>query len=410
MATKTPAEMIGEKVKKFRMDFGDTQEDFAKKLDIGRPTLSLIEQGKQEPDIRVLINIIKATKIDIMELLELSYKTHLVLDTNIILNCPYILNSLTTFCDFVYVPSTVVKELNHQKDHANEQKRKVAGMCIHKILELKSDRFIICEEELKAGTNDDKIFEFVKQLAKKHVNDMVYLMTNDVDFKLKPVGTVTNLKVITSSEFDGIFKQNVNYNIAKSQKFFELVAKGNLAKVKEFDIDGIDINYVDTRSGYTPLIQAIRDRNYQMIEYLLTLPNININSVDNKKFGFPPLSHAVQMHEFGIMRTLIDNGANVNEPSTNDKNPFNTPLMIAAWGGRLESVQLLVESGACVNQQDKGNGFTPLIKAVFKGNIDIVKYLLEQGADKGVFSYERKTALDYAYEKNHQEIIEILKG
>lgn len=410
MATKTPAEMIGEKVKEFRMDFGDTQEDFAKKLDIGRPTLSLIEQGKQEPDIRVLINIIKATKIDIMELLELSYKTHLVLDTNIILNCPYILNSLTTFCDFVYVPSTVVKELNHQKDYANEQKRKVAGMCIHKILELKSDRFIICEEELKAGTNDDKIFEFVKPLAKKHVNDMVYLMTNDVDFKLKPVGTVTNLKVITSSEFDGIFKQNVNYNIAKSQKFFELVAKGNLAKVKEFDIDGIDINYVDTRSGYTPLIQAVRDRNYQMIEYLLTLPNININSVDNKKFGFPPLSHAVQMHEFGIMRTLIDNGANVNEPSTNDKNPFNTPLMIAAWGGRLESVQLLVESGACVNQQDKGNGFTPLIKAVFKGNIDIVKYLLEQGADKGVFSYEKKMALDYAYEKNYQEIIEILKG
>jgi ankyrin repeat protein len=186
--------------------------------------------------------------------------------------------------------------------------------------------------------------------------------------------------------------------------------KGSLAQVKAFDIEGIDINYIDGRSGYTPLIQTIRDRNYQMIQYLLTLPNININSVDNKKFGFPPLSHAVQMHELGIMRTLIDNGANVNEPSTNDKNPFNTPLMIAAWGGRLESVRLLVENGACVNQQDKGNGFTPLIKAVFKGNIDIVKYLLEQGADKGVFSFEKKTALDYAYEKNHKEIIELLKG
>jgi transcriptional regulator with XRE-family HTH domain len=110
MANKSPAEIIGEKIKKFRMDLGDTQEAFAAKLDIGRPTLSLIEQGKQEPDIRVLINIIKVTKIDIMELLELSYKTHLVLDTNIILNCPYILNSLTTFCDFVYVPATVIKE------------------------------------------------------------------------------------------------------------------------------------------------------------------------------------------------------------------------------------------------------------------------------------------------------------
>ena len=410
MANKSPAEIIGEKIKKFRMDLGDTQEAFAAKLDIGRPTLSLIEQGKQEPDIRVLINIIKVTKIDIMELLELSYKTHLVLDTNIILNCPYILNSLTTFCDFVYVPATVIKELNYQKDHSTEQKRKVAGMCLNKILELKGERFIIWDEEMKVGSNDDNIFAFVKYLAKINVNDMVYLMTNDVDFKLKPVGTTTNLKVITSAEFDGIFKQNINYNIAKSQKFFELVAKGALAPVKSFDIEGIDINYMDGRSGYTPLIQAIRDRNYQMIQYLLTLPNININSVDNKKFGFPPLSHAVQMHETGIMRTLIDNGANVNEPSTNDKNPFNTPLMIAAWGGRLESVRLLVENGACVNQQDKGNGFTPLIKAVFKGNIDIVKYLLEQGADKGVFSFEKKTALDYAYEKNHKEIIELLKG
>ena len=410
MANKTPAEMIGEKIKKFRIDLGDTQEDFARKLDIGRPTLSLIEQGKQEPDIRVLINIIKVTKIDIMELLELSYKTHLVLDTNIIRNCPYILNSLTTFCDYVYVPATVIKELNYQKDHATEQKRKIAGMCLNKILELKSERFIICDEEMKVGNNDDNIFAFVKYLAKMNVNDMVYLMTNDIDFKLKPVGTITNLKVITSAEFDGIFKQNINYNIAKSQKFFELVAGGNLAQVKAFDIEGVDINYMDGRSGYTPLIQAIRDRNYQIIEYLLTLPNINVNSVDNKKFGFPPLSHAVQMHEFGIMRTLIENGANVNEPSTNEKNPFNTPLMIAAWGGRLESVRMLVENGACVNQQDKGNGFTPLIKAVFKGNTDIVKYLLEQGADKNVSSYEKKTALDYAYEKNHKEIIEILKG
>ena len=402
--------MIGEKIKKFRIDLGDTQEDFARKLDIGRPTLSLIEQGKQEPDIRVLINIIKVTKIDIMELLELSYKTHLVLDTNIIRNCPYILNSLTTFCDYVYVPATVIKELNYQKDHTTEQKRKIAGMCLNKILELKSERFIICDEEMKVGNNDDNIFAFVKYLAKMNVNDMVYLMTNDIDFKLKPVGTITNLKVITSAEFDGIFKQNINYNIAKSQKFFELVAGGNLAQVKAFDIEGIDINYMDGRSGYTPLIQAIRDRNYQMIEYLLTLPNINVNSVDNKKFGFPPLSHAVQMHEFGIMRTLIETGVNVNEPSTNEKNPFNTPLMIAAWGGRLESVRMLVENGACVNQQDKGNGFTPLIKAVFKGNTDIVKYLLEQGADKNVSSYEKKTALDYAYEKNHKEIIEILKG
>jgi ankyrin repeat protein len=84
--------------------------------------------------------------------------------------------------------------------------------------------------------------------------------------------------------------------------------------------------------------------------------------------------------------------------------------MIAAWSGKVEEVAMLVKYGACINQQDKGNGFTALIKAVFNNNIDVVRYLISKGADATVSSFERKTALDYAYEKNHQEIIKILKG
>jgi ankyrin repeat protein len=143
---------------------------------------------------------------------------------------------------------------------------------------------------------------------------------------------------------------------------------------------------------------------------LISLTGVDLNFVDNKKYCFPPLSHAVQMHNMQMMKLLIMNGANVNEPSTNEKNPYNTPIMIAAWSGRVDEVSMLVENGACVNQQDKGNGFTALIKAVFNNNIDVVKYLLSKGADATVSSFERKTALDYAYEKNHQEIIKILKG
>ena len=84
--------------------------------------------------------------------------------------------------------------------------------------------------------------------------------------------------------------------------------------------------------------------------------------------------------------------------------------MVAAWEGNFEAVKLLTESGACINQQDKGNGFTPLIKAVFKGHVDIVKYLLKKGADKNVYSFERKSALDYAYARNNKEIINSLKS
>ena len=404
-------EIIGKKIKDFRTQLGETQEAFAKKLGINRSSLSLIEQGSQAPDIQLLVDIIKLTKMDILELLELNYKTHVVVDTNIILNSPAMLNSLKLYCDYVYVPKTVIGELNYQKDRGTEAKRKLAGLCLNKILELKSEKFLTPDDtSCKGYKNDDKIFEYAKTLAKFNLNDMVYILSNDKDFKLKNFGGLTNLKVIESQEFDSVFRPNIHYNTARSQKFFDFVEKRDLEQVRRFDKDDIDLNFIDLKSGYTPLIQAIRNKDLPMVEYLIGLTGVDLNFVDNKKYCFPPLSHAVQIHNLQMMKLLIINGANVNEPSTNEKNPYNTPVMIAAWSGRVDEVSMLVENGACINQQDKGNGFTALIKAVFNNNIDVVKYLLSKGADATVSSFERKTALDYAYEKNHQEIIKILKG
>lgn len=403
-------EIIGKKLKDYRMQFGDTQEAFSQKLGINRSSLSLIEKGEQAPDIELLVKIIRLTKMDIQELLELNYKTHIVVDTNIILNSPSMLNFLKSYCDYVYIPETVIKELNFQKDRGTEAKRKLASLCLNKITELKSDKFIIANDQACKGENhDDKIFAYVKLLASSNRNDMVYLLTNDKDFKLKNSDGLTNLRIIESKEADAIFRPSVYYNIPKSQKFFEFVSKKNLNQVKGFNKDDIDLNFIDLKSGYTPLIQAIRNKDIDMVEYLIALPGTDLNKVDNKKYCLPPLSHAIQMHNLQMMKLLIINGANVNEPSTNDKNPYNTPIMIASWSGKLEEVKLLVESGACINQQDKGNGFTALIKAVFNNNIEVVKYLLDQNADITISSFERKTALDYAYEKKFKELISMLK-
>lgn len=403
-------EIIGKKIRDYRVQYGDTQEIFSQKLGINRSSLSLIEKGEQAPDIELLVNIIRLTKMDILELLELNYKTHIVVDTNIILNRPGMLNSLNSYCNYVYIPNTVILELNYQKDNGSEAKRKLASLCIGNITKLKSDTFFIGDDSIYKGDNhDEKIFAFTKSLARTNQNDMVYLLTNDKDFKLKNCDGLTNLKVIESKEFDTTFVHVENYNIPKSQKFFELVSRKNLTKAKLFDKDDIDLNFIDFKSGYTPLIQAIRNKDIEMISYLLSLSSVDLNKVDNKKYFFPPLSHAIQLHNIQIMQLLINNGANVNEPSANDKNPYNTPIMISAWSGKLEEVKLLVENGACINQQDKGNGFTALIKAVINNKIEVVKYLLDHKADPTISSFERKTALDYAYDKNYQELISILK-
>lgn len=404
-------EIIGGKIKEYRLELGETQAEFAGKLGVNRSSLSLIEQGSQAPDFDAFAKFLILSGKDFFELLGINRKKHIIVDTSVILNCPNMLNDLKECCDFVYVPEPVVKELNFQKDNGNPSKRKLAGLCMTKLANLKNDSFLIggnnyCE---KARNNDDRIFYYAVDIAKNNKADAVYLLSNDKDFKLKDSGKIRNFHVIESREFNSVFRTEV-FNTARSQRFFDLVSRNALEPLKEYDLTGVDVNYIDIESGYTPLIQAIRKRQIDLIEFLLNLPRTDVNRVDNKKYCIPPISHALQIHRLDIVKLLLNYGANVNEPSMNEKNPYNTPLMIASWGGELEEVKLLIENGACINQQDKGNGFTALIKATYQKRVDIVRYLLEQGADTTISSFEKKTALDYAYDRNSQEIIEILKG
>ena len=338
----------------------------------------------------------------------------IVVDTNIILNCPQLLRSLTGYCDMVYIPRTVIRELNYQKDHGDNQRRTLASLCLGMLIELKGPDFVIDDSYVDGANNDDRIWGTATGIAMGNKEDTVYLLSNDKDFKLKNTSGLDNLKIIDSKEFDAEFKEAKFYNIQQSQKFCEAVKKRNIDYAKKLLSPMVNVNYVESEFGYTPLIQAVRNRDVQMIEWLLSLPEVDINQVDEKKYKFPPISHAIQINNTGIVRLLIKHGANVNEPSLNGRNYYNTPLMIASWGGNLELVKILVENGACINQVDKGNGFTALIKAVFKNQPHIVKFLLECNVDKTICSFEKMTALDYAYSKNengnYEEIIKLLNA
>lgn len=408
---------IGDKIRTYRENAGETQAEFAEKIGVKRATLSLIECGEQPPSLEVLAKVIQITKMDMAEILNLQPKNHMILDTNIIINCPELLRSLTTYCDMVYIPRTVERELEHQKNSTRENIRKDANLALNKIIEMRDKhpkQFAIKEETGEGSNNDDRIFSVALKIAGDNPNDDVYLLTNDKDFQLKDAGKITNLKVITSRDFERIFRKDENFNIPLSQKFFSAVLKKDLETAKQLSEKNIDVNYVDTRSGYTPLIQAIRNRDCKMVGFLLTLPQIKINAVDHKKHRLPAISHAIQISHLGLVKQMIMNGANVNEPSQSDKNPYNTPLMIASYDGKLDFVKLLVEHGACINQQDTGNGFTALIKAAFQNHADIVKFLLDNNADATICSFEKKKAIDYAREKNdenrYRAVIDLLEG
>ena len=404
-------ELIGSKLRDYRENVAvKTQEELSQELNINRSTLSLIEKGTQAPDLALLVRILQLTKMDFMELLDLKFRRYIVVDTNIILNRPLKLQNLVDDCDRVYIPETVINEINYQKDRGQGSKKANASQCLNVIIELQNS--IIQVPAGVGANNDDKIFDCAKRIAKENPEDYVYLLTDDKDFLLKKAEKLINLRVINSQQYDELFKTDAKYDVSASQKFFYAVSKNDIENARKYTDYNINVNFVDGRTGFTPLIQAIRNKSNKMVDFLLGLPRIDINAVDEKKYCLPPISHAVQISNIGIITKLIQNGANVNEPSVAVKNPYNTPLMIAAWHGRDDIVQLLIANNACVNQADKGNGFTPLIKATFQNNPSTVAILLQHGADRSICSFEKKTALDYALEKNndnqYKKVIDLL--
>ena len=131
-----------------------------------------------------------------------------------------------------------------------------------------------------------------------------------------------------------------------------------------------------------------------MLQYLLSLPEIDMNKCDETKYRLPPISHAVQINNLDFIKILIKNGADIDKGSQGE-NYGNTALMIAAWHGRLEIAKYLVEQGACCNQQDF-NGYTPLIKACLRKNIEVALYLFDK-TDRNIHCrYEYKTAKEFA--------------
>lgn len=110
-------------------------------------------------------------------------------------------------------------------------------------------------------------------------------MTNDKDFILKNTKGLTNLRIIGSNQYSKIFSEKDGYNDALSQRFFVAVLKRDLDSAKnllEKKGKSINVNAIDSRSGYTPLIQALVNKDEEMVKYLLSLDRIDVNAVDNK--------------------------------------------------------------------------------------------------------------------------------
>jgi ankyrin repeat protein len=105
-----------------------------------------------------------------------------------------------------------------------------------------------------------------------------------------------------------------------------------------------------------------------------------------------------------VVKELLTLGAN---PAREDAYG-QTPLFFAARAGRLDLVQLLLDSAPHeVNHLDFQQ-WTPLMCAAMAGREEVAKMLLAKGADAELQDRDGLSARDWALETDHEDILDVL--
>ncbi len=173
-----------------------------------------------------------------------------------------------------------------------------------------------------------------------------------------------------------------------------------LAVIRLLQGSGIDLD----------LFAAIAcDDMRQATEIVAADPNA---SKSRDRDGKPALHRAVTLDRTKIARLLLDKGCDPDIRNLDETSGYKneTPLLEAAFWGRLDIAKLLIDRGADVNAK-AARGIVPLHEAARMGNLDIVRLLLRHGANVNAKDDNGKDAIDWAnLDGPSPEIVTLLRS
>ncbi|MGS0740558.1 ankyrin repeat domain-containing protein [Glaciimonas sp. GG7] len=185
-------------------------------------------------------------------------------------------------------------------------------------------------------------------------------------------------------------------DLTPSETFFRLVQLDDYRSLPKLLAAGMDPNMVESKRGDTGLIAALREDAMQSFNVLINTPGVDLNA--RARNGDTALMIAAYKNNVVAVKALLDKEAGPNTTGW-------TALHYAAAVGNNEIVQLLLDASAYIDAGSP-NQTTPIMMAARAGKILTVKLLLDEGADVTLKNDVGMTAIDFAKQFEHQDIVD----
>lgn len=204
---------------------------------------------------------------------------------------------------------------------------------------------------------------------------------------------------------------------------------GQVESVRLLIRAGAEVNATD-RTGWTALVHAA-NLNPWFITTGQTSESAHVATVEaliaagawvegsrerqgQLTWGATPLVSAAGLGHTGVVRVLIDAGADLNRAESGGRQAdhwelgLKTALMLGAAGGHQGSVELLLKAGADVNARSPRIGNTALMYAAAWGRPAIVERLIRAGADVNARDGLGNTAMDFG--EHYPAVVGLLRA
>ncbi len=169
------------------------------------------------------------------------------------------------------------------------------------------------------------------------------------------------------------------------KEFIRAVDSANEVQVKRFLDQGANPNAVDD-VGEPALIYALHAEKFETADVLAAWPGTNLEA-ENKQ-GETALMVAAYLGRRELVEHLLERGAEVSHSGW-------TALHFAASSGQIEIVRILLDHSAYIDALSP-NGTTPLMMAARHKDPAVSALLLEQGADPTLINGAGLSAADFA--------------